>query len=130
MMIVLRLLHVGLGVFWAGSLLFIALFLEPSVRAALPESGKVMQQLAKRRLLGGRKILEPGHVPSVIAHRSPHLTVADDIDAGFVLVQDGEPYRVIPYFLNVDRAQLPASGGLPKNVKPAGAPMAANDARG
>jgi hypothetical protein len=51
MMIVLRLLHIGLGVFWAGSLVFLALFLEPSVRAAMPESGKVMQQLAKRRLL-------------------------------------------------------------------------------
>jgi hypothetical protein len=50
-MIVLRILHVGLGVFWAGAMIFNALFLEPSVRAAGPEGGKVMQALLQRRFL-------------------------------------------------------------------------------
>jgi uncharacterized membrane protein len=51
LMIVLRALHVVLGVFWAGTLFFLALFLEPSIRAALPESAKVQQQLLQRRVL-------------------------------------------------------------------------------
>jgi uncharacterized membrane protein len=51
MIIVLRLLHVVLGVYWAGTLIFIATFLEPSIRAALPESGKVQAQLLQRRFL-------------------------------------------------------------------------------
>lgn len=51
LMIVLRLLHVLLGVFWAGTLLFVATFLEPSVRAAGPEGGRVMQRLLERRYL-------------------------------------------------------------------------------
>ncbi|HEX9579827.1 MAG TPA: hypothetical protein VF970_01855 [Gemmatimonadales bacterium] len=50
-MIVMRILHVGLGVFWAGALIFAALFLEPSVRAAGPEGGKVMQALLQRGFL-------------------------------------------------------------------------------
>ena len=48
LMIVLRIVHVGLGVYWAGTLIFIALYLEPSVRAAGPEGGKVMQALIQR----------------------------------------------------------------------------------
>ena len=50
-MIVLRIIHVGCGVFWAGTLIFNALFLEPSVRAAGPEGGKVMQAIIQRGFL-------------------------------------------------------------------------------
>ena len=50
-MIVLRLVHILLGVFWAGTLLFVATFLEPSLRAAGPEGGRVMQRLLQRRYL-------------------------------------------------------------------------------
>lgn len=50
-LIVLRLVHILLGVFWAGTLVFLALFLEPSIRAAGPAGGQVMQQLAGRHLL-------------------------------------------------------------------------------
>ena len=50
-LIVLRLFHILLGVFWAGSLVFMAVFLEPSIRAAGPAGGQVMQQLVARRVL-------------------------------------------------------------------------------
>lgn len=49
--VILRLIHIGCGVFWAGTILFVAFFLEPSVRAAGPEGGKVMQMLAQRNFL-------------------------------------------------------------------------------
>jgi putative copper export protein len=47
-----RVIHVVLGVFWAGAMFFFVLFLEPSLRALGPEGGKVMQALQQRRFLG------------------------------------------------------------------------------
>lgn len=47
----LRLVHIVLGVFWVGSVTFIALFLMPSLRGAGPASGAVMQQLTQIRRL-------------------------------------------------------------------------------
>jgi hypothetical protein len=44
--LILRFLHVFLGVFWAGSGLFLAFFLGPAVKAAGPDGGKVMGQLS------------------------------------------------------------------------------------
>jgi len=46
-----RLLHIVLGVFWAGTLLFTALFLLPSIRDAGPDGAKVVAGLMKRRFL-------------------------------------------------------------------------------
>ncbi|MGH8622284.1 MAG: hypothetical protein ACRET3_09115, partial [Burkholderiales bacterium] len=50
-MIALRLVHVVLGMFWAGTLIFVATFLNPAVRAAGPEGAPVMQRLQERGLL-------------------------------------------------------------------------------
>jgi hypothetical protein len=49
MMIALRLIHILLGVFWAGAAFFAAMFLVPSVRAAGPAGGPVMRQLMEIR---------------------------------------------------------------------------------
>jgi hypothetical protein len=46
-----RVVHVGLGVFWAGTLVFNAAFLLPSVREAGPEGAKVVAGLMRRRFL-------------------------------------------------------------------------------
>jgi uncharacterized membrane protein len=51
LLIVVRAVHVGLGVFWAGTMLFVATFLDPGVRASGPEGGRVMQALQRRRYL-------------------------------------------------------------------------------
>jgi hypothetical protein len=47
-MLFLRLLHIVLGVYWAGTIIFTALYLEPSVRAVGPPGGQVMTQLIRR----------------------------------------------------------------------------------
>jgi uncharacterized membrane protein len=47
----LRLLHIVLGVFWVGSVTFVALLLLPSLRAVGPAGGAVMQQLTQVRRL-------------------------------------------------------------------------------
>ena len=46
-----RILHIGLGVFWAGAVFFLVFLLEPSVSSVGPEGGRVMQALQKRGLL-------------------------------------------------------------------------------
>ena len=47
LLLVLRLLHIVCGVFWAGSVIYMALFIIPAVKASGPEGGKFMQQLGK-----------------------------------------------------------------------------------
>ncbi|MCJ7627541.1 MAG: hypothetical protein MUO50_04035 [Longimicrobiales bacterium] len=51
LVLISRILHVGLGVFWAGTIFFVVLLLEPSVRSVGPEGGRVMQALQKRGML-------------------------------------------------------------------------------
>ncbi len=51
LMIILRLVHIGLGVFWAGAIFFLVIFLEPSVRAAGPDGASVARGLQKRQFL-------------------------------------------------------------------------------
>lgn len=51
-MVTMRLIHIVLGVFWVGTLLFIVLYLEPSVRAAGPDGMSVMKGIQ-----GDRKLL-------------------------------------------------------------------------
>jgi hypothetical protein len=50
-MVTMRIVHILMGVFWAGTIFFVILFLEPSVREAGPEGAKVMQGLLKRKFL-------------------------------------------------------------------------------
>lgn len=49
--IVLRLVHIVLGVFWVGAAFFIALYLIPSVGEAGPGGAAVMQALIRRHVL-------------------------------------------------------------------------------
>lgn len=46
--LLVRLLHVGLGVFWVGTVVFAATMLMPSVRDTGPDGGKVMLALLRR----------------------------------------------------------------------------------
>jgi hypothetical protein len=50
-LLIMRLLHIVLGVFWAGTLIFNALFLQPAMRDAGPDAAKVLAGLIRRRFL-------------------------------------------------------------------------------
>jgi hypothetical protein len=50
-MVVLRLIHIFGGVFWAGTMIFVAVLLEPSIRENGPDGGKVQASLMRRGLL-------------------------------------------------------------------------------
>jgi hypothetical protein len=47
-LLVLRIVHVLAGVFWAGTMFFVVLLLEPSVRSVGPDGAKVMGALQAR----------------------------------------------------------------------------------
>lgn len=49
--IVLRLIHIGGGIYWAGTIFFFTTYLEPALRALGPDGGKVMIKLFERRFL-------------------------------------------------------------------------------
>lgn len=51
MLILFRVIHILFGVFWAGTAMFTAVFLIPSVRALGPAGGPVMQQIGQVRKL-------------------------------------------------------------------------------
>lgn len=46
---VLRAVHIVCGVYWAGTMFFMATLLQPSVADSGPEGGKVMRSLMRRR---------------------------------------------------------------------------------
>lgn len=50
-LLIMRLLHIGLGVFWAGTVVFMSIFLFPSIAEAGPEGAKVGAALNRRRFM-------------------------------------------------------------------------------
>jgi len=51
MLLTMRLLHVVLGIFWAGTIVFNALYLQPAMADAGPDGAKVMASLMRRHFL-------------------------------------------------------------------------------
>jgi uncharacterized membrane protein len=46
-LILLRFLHIVSAIFWAGSVMYLALFIVPAVKTLGPDGGKFMQQLSR-----------------------------------------------------------------------------------
>ena len=46
-LIFLRFIHIVSAIFWAGSIMYLAWFVGPAVRALGPDGGKFMQQLTR-----------------------------------------------------------------------------------
>jgi uncharacterized membrane protein len=44
---ILRLVHIVSAIFWAGSVMYLAMFIVPAVKALGPDGGKFMQQLSR-----------------------------------------------------------------------------------
>ncbi|NIQ59859.1 MAG: hypothetical protein GWN71_42990 [Gammaproteobacteria bacterium] len=55
--LVLRVIHIVLGVFWAGAVFFLVLFLAPAVGRVGPDGGKVMAEIDRARFLEVMPIL-------------------------------------------------------------------------
>ncbi len=50
MLLAFRIFHILAGVLWVGAVIFVAMFLMPSLRAAGPAGGPVMSQLTQRKM--------------------------------------------------------------------------------
>jgi uncharacterized membrane protein len=46
-LLLLRLLHIGCGISWAGTVIFVAFFIDPAVKSSGPDGVRFMQQLVK-----------------------------------------------------------------------------------
>ena len=46
LLLLLRIIHIGCGVFWAGSILFLAFYVFPAVQRSGPDGGKFMQAIS------------------------------------------------------------------------------------
>ena len=46
-LLILRLLHIGCGIFWAGAAIYLAFFIDPAVHALGSDGTKFMQQLVR-----------------------------------------------------------------------------------
>ncbi len=51
LLVILRALHIGAGVYWAGTMIFAATLLAPSIGDAGPAGGQVMAALMKRGMM-------------------------------------------------------------------------------
>lgn len=50
-LLILRLIHIFCGAFWAGATIYVAMFVLPAVKALGPDGGKFMAQLLKTKKL-------------------------------------------------------------------------------
>jgi len=60
--LILRLVHVFAGVFWAGGVMMMAYFIEPTTRAAGPEGSRFMQRLSASRFTPAMTLAAPLNV--------------------------------------------------------------------
>ncbi|MGH7519023.1 MAG: hypothetical protein ACREOC_16420 [Gemmatimonadales bacterium] len=65
-MVLLRLVHIVLGVLWVGMMVFTVVFLTPAVQDAGPDGGKVMTALQRRGVMTVMPILALGTLLSGI----------------------------------------------------------------
>lgn len=56
-LVVLRILHIVTGVFWAGAIFFIVSFLLPTFKAVGPDAGKVFAELRRRNMFNWLPII-------------------------------------------------------------------------
>lgn len=82
----LRLFHIVLGVYWAGTVMFTALYLEPSVRAAGPAGGQVMTQLIRR---GHLNVLPGVALITVLTGLDLYRRVSGGFQMGWITSRQG-----------------------------------------
>ena len=64
LLLLLRLLHIGLGALWVGMAVFTTVFLTPAIQDAGPDGGKVMAALQRRGILTVLPVLAIGTIVS------------------------------------------------------------------
>lgn len=78
--LVLRLIHIVLGVFWAGTLFFLVLFLAPALGRVGPDAGKVMVQMNRARFF---EIMPLAALITILSGLWLMWILSDGFDAAF-----------------------------------------------
>lgn len=84
-MVFLRVMHIVLGVFWAGTIFFVVAFVQPIVGAAGPEGGRFMLRMRDKRFFD---ILPAAAVLTILSG----LVLYWRLSAGFRPEWIGSPY--------------------------------------
>ena len=123
MLLLARLIHIVVGVFWAGTVIFNAWLLAPALRDAGPEGGKVMGALAKRGLM---VILPIAGILTILSGLWLYWHASLGFDPGYMRSRPGMIYglgmtaTLLAFILGV-LVVRPAMAKLP-TVDPAEAP--------
>jgi uncharacterized membrane protein len=81
LLVVLRLIHILGGVYWAGTMFFFVTFLEPSLRSLGPDGGKVMIRFFERGYL---KLLPIVAVLTMLSGLWMLWILSNGFDAGYM----------------------------------------------
>lgn len=120
----LRLLHVGGGVVWAGAIFFMAFFLMPTARALGPDGGKFMQSMGQVTKLS--RILPGSAITTILAGALLYWEVSGGLNPTWLLTPAGITLTVGA--LAAIRAFFGPASALAKGQKRAAALRAPNEA--
>ena len=88
-LIALRFIHIVSAIFWAGSIMYLAWFVIPAVKALGPDGGKFMQQLSRTN--GLPKVMLIARGLTVLGG----LLLIQQISGGFEMTWFGTPHGII-----------------------------------
>jgi uncharacterized membrane protein len=90
--IVLRIVHIGAGVFWVGSAAFMFFFLQPTAAALGPQAGPVMANLNARRRLP--QVIGVSAVLTILAGLLLYADTSGGFDADWIASAMGLGFTV------------------------------------
>ena len=87
LVVVLRLVHVVFGVFWAGTLILFATFLIPAIQETGPDGGKVMAALQRR---GVMNVIPVAAIVTVLSGIWLYWRLSDGFSSAWMISPYGE----------------------------------------
>ena len=91
LVILARVLHVGLGAFWVGTVIFSAAFLQPAMRDAGPDAAKVAAGLMKR---GFMKVLPAASMLTLLSGVYLYWRLSAGFSVAYMATPAGATYLV------------------------------------
>src|ERR1041384_7050969 len=88
-LIFLRFLHIVSAIFWAGSVMYLALFIVPAVKAMGPDCGKFMQQLSQTNKMP--IVMTTAGTLTILAG----ILLIERISGGFTAEWFGTPHGIV-----------------------------------
>ena len=127
-LVILRLVHILCAVFWAGTLMYLAGFIVPTVKKLGPDGGKFMQQLARTNRLP--LVMNLAASLTILAG----ILLMERVSGGFqsewfstqygMIISLGAGFSIIAYIIGI-MVNMPAAirmGAIGKQVAASGAP--------